>query len=263
MPKYTIFLTRHCLPVGALALGVAAGDVMAQGNKPWDIEVELGAIATTGNTETTSIHAKLDAKQNLERFTNQYILNSLFKEDEVVQDGSKIKETTAEKYLASLKSSYQISTARRAYVFGFASHTHDEFGAYRDYTTIALGYGNWLYASDRLTWFAEAGPGYFRGEKVIGSQVDSSYVLETEQGALLRAATELEWKLSDTAAFKQILSVEAGSDNTRSQSETSLAAAINHSLQMKLALAIANDSKVAPGKEKTDTTTSATLVYKF
>lgn len=245
---------------------VASSVAVGEETKPWMFEFDLGAIATSGNTETTSVHTKLDVKQNLDKWKNEYILSSLFKNDEVTQDdNSKTKEKTAEKYLASAKSAYQLDgETDKSYLFGFVSYTHDKFGSYKTYSTAAVGYGDWLYSTPTLNWFLEAGPGYFRGEKVLPSgDINDPYIYEIEQGALLRVASELEWKFSQTAAFKQILSVETSSDNTRILSETSVAASITNAMQMKFAVAIANDSKVAEDKERTDTTTSATLVYKF
>jgi putative salt-induced outer membrane protein YdiY len=232
--------------------------------RPWDVEVDIGAIATSGNTETTSLQFKVDAKQNLEKWENQYVFNSLFKEDEVEQDDeTSRKEKTAEKYFGSAKFAYLIGV-EKSYLFGFGSHTDDKFGAYRTYSTIALGYGDWLYSGSALNWFVEAGPGYFEGEKVIGSDNDTiPDSITDESGAMLRAATALEWKITSNAEFKQVISVESGADNTRTQSETSLATSINGSMKMKVGFAIANDSDVAPGKEKTDTTTFVNLVYSF
>lgn len=249
----------------AIALAALTTTVFADDEKrPWEVEVDIGAIATSGNTETTSVQFKLDAKQNLENWENQYIFNSLFKEDEVEQDdGTKSQEKTAEKYFASAKFAYLIGV-EESYLFGFGSHTDDKFGAYRTYSTIALGYGDWLYSSPTLNWFVEAGPGYFEGEKVIES--DDELIpdsISDESGAMLRAATAVEWKITSNAEFKQAISVEAGADNTRTVSETSLATSINGSMKMKVGFAVANDSDVAPGKEKTDTTTFVNLVYSF
>ena len=249
----------------ALALTLLTTTVMADEKKrPWDVDVDVGAIATSGNTDSTSLQFKLDAKQNLEKWENQYVFNSLFKEDEVEQDdGTNSKEKTAEKYFASAKFAYLIG-AKKAYLFGFGSHTDDKFGAYRTYSTIAVGYGDWIYSSPTLNWFAEAGPGYFEGEKVTESKdplVPDS--IADESGAILRAATALEWKITSHAEFKQTISIESGADNTRTQSETSLATSINGSMKMKVGFAIANDTDVAPGKEKTDTTTFVNLVYNF
>ncbi len=210
--------------VGGGLVGGFAGSAVAadEPKRPWEVEVDLGAIATSGNTETTSIQAKVDAKQNLEQWENQYILSSLFKEDEVAQDDDTTsKEKTAEKYFGSAKFAYLLGV-EKSYLFGFGSHTTDYFGAYRTYNTIALGYGDWLYSSKSLNWFVEAGPGYFEGKKEIESDdplVPDTYV--DEAGAMLRAATALEWKITATATFKQTVSVEAGSDNTRTQTETS------------------------------------------
>ncbi len=254
------------LVVGGGLVGGFAGSAVAadEPKRPWEVEVDLGAIATSGNTETTSIQAKVDAKQNLEQWENQYILSSLFKEDEVAQDDDTTsKEKTAEKYFGSAKFAYLLGV-EKSYLFGFGSHTTDYFGAYRTYNTIALGYGDWLYSSRSLNWFVEAGAGYFEGKKEIESDdplVPDTYV--DESGAMLRAATALEWKITATATFKQTVSVEAGSDNTRTQTETSLTTSITDAMKMKVGFAVANDTDVAPGKEKTDTTTFINLVYSF
>ncbi len=251
----------------AFALLTAAAASVADENepkRPWDVEIDLGAIATSGNTETTSVQAKLDVKQNLEKWENQYVLSSLFKEDEVTaDDGTKSREKTAEKYFGSAKFAYLIGV-EKSYLFGFGSHTRDDFGAYRTYSTIALGYGDWLYSSQNLNWFVEAGPGYFEGEKVVESEDPSiPDTITDESGAILRAATALEWKITATAEFKQMVSVESGSDNTRTQSETTLSTSISEAMKLKVGFTVANDSDVAPGKEKTDTTTFVNLAYHF
>lgn len=255
MHKLTLVLALSALTTAAFA---------DEKKRPWEVEIDVGAIATSGNTETTSLQFKVDAKQNLEKWENQYVFNSLFKEDEVTQDDDTTsKEKTAEKYFGSAKFAYLLGV-EKSYLFGFGSYTDDKFGAYRTYTTVALGYGDWLYSSPKLNWFVEAGPGYFEGEKVVqgdGDTVPDSIV--DESGAMLRAATALEWKISSSAVFKQMVSVESGADNTRTQTETSLSTSINGSMKMKVGFAVANDTDVAPGKEKTDTTTFVNLVYSF
>lgn len=249
----------------ALALTALTTPVFAEDEKrPWDIEVDLGAIATSGNTDTTSMQFKLDAKQNLDKWANQYIFSSVFKEDEVEQDdGTTATEKTAEKYFGSAKFAYLLGV-EKAYMFGIGSYTDDQFGAYRTYATIAFGYGNWLYSSPTLNWFVEAGPGYFEGEKVIVSDDDTiPDSISDESGAMLRLASALEWQMTENAVFKQVVSVEAGSDNTRTVSETSLSSSISERFKMKVGFDISNDTDVAPGKEKTDTTTYVNLVYSF
>ncbi len=244
-------------------LVVAALPLLAQAEdapRPWDVEVDLGIINTSGNTETSSFQGKLDAKQKLEKWENQYIVSGLYKQDQVEDgNGVKSKETTAEKYFGSLKSAYLIGS-EKSYLFGYGSYTNDKFGAYETYTTLALGYGDWIYSSPRVQWFAEAGPGYFEGKK---PQDEVTGIAMKESGAMLRAASELVWKINGHSEFKQTLSVEAGSDNTRTISETSLATNITDAMKMKVGFNLANDSKVDAGKEATDTTTYVNLVYSF
>ena len=71
------------------------------------------------------------------------------------------------------------------------------------------------------------------------------------------------FRSSPSAEFKQTLSVESGEDNTRTVAESSLSTRINDAMQMKVGFNVANDSDVAPGKEKTDTMTYVNLVYNF
>lgn len=63
---------------GALALAMTA-QAQAEEQKVWTTSAELGAITTTGNTEGTSITGKIDAKQDLTNWSNQYILSAFLK----------------------------------------------------------------------------------------------------------------------------------------------------------------------------------------
>ncbi|MGN0922086.1 MAG: YdiY family protein [Cellvibrio sp.] len=248
------------LPLSIAACLAFSGVAIAEENKPWKVDVDLGVISTSGNTDTTSIQAKVDARQTLDRWENQYIIGGLYKEDQVTaDDGTKTDEKTAEKYFGSAKTAYLLGV-EKSYIFGYVSHAHDKFGAYRDYTTVALGYGDWIVSKPSLTWFAEIGPGYQRGKKPLDTQ---PVTYTTDSGFMLRGASELIWKFSPTAEFKQLVSVESGDDNTRTISETSVSASLNSAMKMKVGVNIANDSDVAEGKEHTDTTTFVNLVYSF
>ncbi len=49
--------------------------------KPFTMEGELGFISTSGNTETTSISAGIQAHQELEKWSNDYVLKGLYKQE--------------------------------------------------------------------------------------------------------------------------------------------------------------------------------------
>lgn len=252
-------MTRHTPMAIAFAALAAAPLASAEENQgPWEISAELGAIATSGNTETTTVQGKIDAVQDLEQWRNNYILSVLFKEDEVTQpDGTERTEKTAEKFAASAKSAYKLAE-EHSNLFVYASHTDDEFAAYSTYTTLAVGYGRRLYDAETMQLDVELGPGYFWAEQEFEDGTS-----ESEDGAVLRGAANFDWQVSENADFKQVLSVEAAQDNTRTQSDTSLSTSINDSMQMKVGFSLTSDTDVAPGKESTDTTTYINLVYKF
>lgn len=245
-------LSSLVLATTAIAATVPA--FAADEQKVWTTSAELGAITTSGNTEGTSVTGKIDAKQELERWSNQYIFSAFFKEDEKKDDqGNKYKEKSAERYLVSAKAAYKL-TEEHDKLFAFASYTDDKFGAYEKYTTVSIGYGTRVYQSTDTSLDAEIGPGYFSGRRSTG---------ETENGAILRGAGSFKWQISESATFTQTLSVEYGDDNTRTIAETALLAKINGALQMKAAFLVQNDSDVPVDKKKTDTQTSLTLVYSF
>lgn len=223
-------------------------------DKVWTTSAELGAITTSGNTVGTSITGKIDAKQELQHWSNQYIFSAFFKEDEKTdENGDKYTEKSAERFLISAKAAYKLEDEfDKLFVFG--SYTDDKFGAYTKYSTLAVGYGTRLYNSEDMSLDTEIGPGYFSGERSTG---------ETEKGFIVRGAGAFKWTISESATFAQTLSVEYGTDNTRTIAETSLQAKVNGSLQMKAAFLVQNDSDVPEGKKSTDTQTSLTLVYSF
>lgn len=223
-------------------------------DKVWTTSAELGAITTSGNTVGTSITGKIDAKQELQHWSNQYIFSAFFKEDEKTdENGDKYTERSAERFLISAKAAYKLEDEfDKLFVFG--SYTDDKFGAYTKYSTLAVGYGTRLYNSEDMSLDTEIGPGYFSGERSTG---------ETEKGFIVRGAGAFKWTISESAIFAQTLSVEYGTDNTRTIAETSLQAKVNGSLQMKAAFLVQNDSDVPVGKKSTDTQTSLTLVYSF
>lgn len=242
----------------ALAALSVAPMALAEEQKPWEVSAELGVIATSGNTETTSVQAKVEAKQYLQKFHNHYIVNGLFKRDQMTnEDGSKEKEKTAEKYFASAKSAYQLEYPN-SNVFGYISHADDKFGSYREYSTVAFGYGTRLFETDTMKLDAEIGPGYFRGKRVLENDMT-----QVEDGLMVRAAAAYHWQFTDTAEFNQTLSIESGSDNTRTIAESSVSTRISGAMQLKVGINIANDSRVAAGKEKTDTLSYVNLVYSF
>lgn len=239
------------LSVAVLATSVQAAE---EEKKNWQASAELGIILTSGNTESTSVKGKIDAKHELDSWSNQYIIDALFKEDEVTNaDGDKETQKTADKYFLSAQGNYKLETKNDS-LFVYAAHTEDKFGAFATISTVAAGYGTRLLESESFFLDADIGPGFTQNETQDGIKDDSFIV---------RGNADFQWVISESATFTQKLSIETGGDNTQTKSDTAIAVKINGSLQMKAGISLTNNSEAPADKEKTDTTSYVTLVYNF
>ncbi|WP_425427711.1 DUF481 domain-containing protein [Bowmanella denitrificans] len=227
--------------------------VPEEAEKPFSLDGELGLISTTGNTKATSFKGRLNAHQELESWSNDYIVEGFYKKDEKTIDEDKVSETTAQKIFGSAQGNYKLENPDHR-VFAFGSYEDDRFSGFEYQATVAGGWAHQLWKNDVSAFSYSIGPGYSFAERDTG---------ESANGAIVRGALDYKWKISDTANFRQLFSTEVGSDNTKSKSETSLSAQINGSLAMKVALILNHNTDVADDVEELDTQTSVTLVYSF
>ncbi|GAC13187.1 DUF481 domain-containing protein [Aliiglaciecola lipolytica] len=240
-----------------------SANVSAEETKPFTMDGEFGLIVTTGNTETTSVKGKLSAHQELEDWSNDFIIEGLYKKDQVTVDEETVSQTTAQKWFVSGQANYKLENPDHR-LFGFASYEDDRFSSYEYQSTIAAGWNQKLWDTDTTSFEYSIGPGYSyaKTEETVDSN-GNIIPSETEKGLIVRAAMDYQWQISDTATFKQLLSTEVGEDNTKSKSVTSLSAKINGSLSMKFTITLDHNSDVAETRENLDTQSAITLVYTF
>jgi putative salt-induced outer membrane protein YdiY len=239
-------MQKSLILMGLLA---AAPAFAADKEKPFSMDGEFGFISTSGNTETTSIKAKLSAHQELEMWSNDFKLEGLYKKDEV----SEVSQTTAQKYFLSGQGNYKLTNPDHR-IFGFASYEDDRFSSFDYQSTIAAGWSQKVWQDDASKLNYSIGPGYSFAKRENG---------ESENGAIVRASVNYQLKISETAQFKQLVSTEVGSDNTKSKSESSVSAKISDGFSLKVSLVLDHNSDVPDGKENLDTQTAVTLVYTF
>ncbi len=222
--------------------------------KPFTMEGELGFISTSGNTETTSISAGIQAHQELEKWSNDYILKGLYKKETVEgDDGEDIEFTSAQKFFGSAQGNYKLANPDNR-LFGFASYEDDRFSNFNYQATVAAGWNQKVLQNKRHTLEYSIGPGYSFIETQDGENLDSMIV---------RASSAYSWKISDTAKFTQTVSTEVGSDNTKSRAESALTATISGNLSMRLSFKLDHNTNVEDDVEKLDTETAVSLVYNF
>ncbi|MCF2948535.1 DUF481 domain-containing protein [Paraglaciecola aquimarina] len=232
-----------------LSLLASSQAFAADKEKPFSMDGEFGFISTSGNTDTTSIKGKISAHQELEMWSNDYKFEALYKKDEV----NDVSQTTAQKYFLSGQGNYKLANPDHR-VFGFVSHEDDRFSSFDYQSTIAAGWSQKLWQDDDSKFSYSIGPGYSFAKRQTG---------ESENGLIVRASMDYRLKISETAQFKQLVSSEVGSDNTKSKSESSVSAQISDGFSLKVSLVLDHNSDVPDGKENLDTQTAVTLVYTF
>ena len=210
----------------------------------WTGEAELGYLKTSGNTDTESLHAKGKIVNERPKWRHTGTIEVVNKSDKGVD--------TADRLYVTGKSDYQING--RSYLFVMLSYDDDRFSGFDYQTTESVGYGYHVIKEEDLRLDVEVGAGDRQNKFADG---------RTSSEGLLRAAGDLEWKLSKTSTFTQALSVESGEDVTISRSLTGLKMQINGNLAAKLAYNVKHTSDVPPGFEKTDKESIVTLVYSF
>lgn len=241
----------------AVILGLASTAVFAQEEeekKPFTMDGEFGLIVTSGNTETTSVVAGINATQELEKWTNVYLVEALFKSQKTTnEDGQESDDTVEQRVFASAQGNYQLANPNhRLFVFG--SYEDDRFGNFKYQGTLAAGWNHLVWEDDKSSFDYSIGPGYSFAEDLEGNDVSE---------AIIRAALNYNWNVSETARFSQTFSTEYGSDNIKSRAESALTASLAGGLSLKLSVQFNHNSDVAPGFENLDTQVAATLVYSF
>lgn len=210
----------------------------------WKASAELGYVSTSGNTDTETLNAKAKASTDRKNWRHVMEITALSSSDTDVK--------TAEKYTLMGQSDYKLEGAN--FLFGVITYENDKFSGYEYRVTEAIGYGRRVIEDTDLILDLEIGPGSRQ------SKLDSG---ETESEGIIRGAAKLDWTVSKTSKFSEVLTVEAGDDVTVTKSVTSLSSQINGSLSMKLTYTYKTTSEVPVGFDDTDTETAVTLVYNF
>lgn len=222
-----------------------AGPVMAEDKAAaWSGEAALGFVMTSGNTDTQSINAKAKAVNEREMWRHAAAVEALNTET--------ASTTTAKRYLVTGQTNYKFKP--RHYVFGLASYEDDQFSGYDWRATEVAGYGYRAIEAPNLILDLEGGPGARQSKLNDGSR---------DNEGMVRLAGNLDWKVSETTNFTEVLTSDIGQDVTISKSVTGLKTQINGSLSMKVAYTVKHTSDVPVGIVKMDRETAVMLVYGF
>lgn len=216
----------------------------AEPESPWSGKATLGYLATSGNTENSTLNTGFEVgytKGKWDHLLNAKAINA-----------SENKVTTAEAYAAGWKSERNITD--HDFIFGRLNYISDRFSGYATQFSQTVGYGRRLIDTDKHKLNAEIGGGARQSELQDGT---------SENETVLRGGIYYKWHFSETALFSQDLTVEGGELNTLLISVTELSAQLVGDLALVASYTIKSNSDVPPLTEKTDTYTALSLEYSF
>ena len=235
------------LLIAGVMSSLFAGTAIAADDKPWAATAELGGTMTSGNTDTSTLKARLDATHTLKEWKNEYYFDTLYSKDD--------DEKTASRWKIGAKGAYVLDETSSIFVLG--EHEQDEFSTYDSVTSIAAGYSKNLFKSDTATLDADLGPGMKFFDVKEG---------DSEKTGILHVGLSYENALSETSKFSQVFVSDIAFEDeksTLSRSETAITANIMGELAMKLGFIVRHDNNAAADKKSVDTETTITLLYTF
>lgn len=221
----------------------------------WRASAEFGFLMRSGNTDSKSWKTKLD----LQRDTELWRHRAAFTYDRAERKTDTGTEIDTDRLFTSIQSNRVFGSNKNSSFFMYGSHEKDKMSSFNYQRTIAAGYGSRYRHNEKLFADFEIGPG-LSYNKPINEKSDVD--------GILRLAANIEWDISESSRFTQLLSSEVGEDNTRSRAVSALTANLNSRLAMRLTLTFTHNTSVGEisngiKPEKLDTETAVTLVYTF
>jgi len=226
-----------------LPFGLSAQEA-DQAEDRWSGKATLGYLATSGNTENATLNTGLEVGFTAGQWAhlaNAFAISS-----------SESDITTAEAYELGWKSERKLSD--KDFLFGRLDWRKDRFGGYDTQFSQTVGYGRRIIDTDKHKLNAEIGAGARQSKLQTGI---------TEDETVIRGGAYYTWDFSETAQFRQDVTVEAGDKNTYTESVSAISAKLLGELALVASYTIKNNSDVPALTEKTDTYTALSLEYAF
>ncbi len=230
-----------------LAALVAPASLMAQDaepESPWSGKATLGYLATSGNTENSTLNTGVEVGYKAGKWAHLLSASAV--------NASEDDSTTAEAYDLGWKSERNITDAD--FLFGRLDWRKDRFGGFDTQFSQTVGYGRRLIDTDKHKLNAEIGAGARQSETQLGV---------TEDETVFRGGMYYKWLISETSEFRQDVTAEGGEDNTYVESVSALSAKVFGDVALVASFTVKHNTDVAPTLEKTDTYTALSLEYAF
>ncbi len=236
-----------------LAALAAPASLMAQDaepESPWSGKATLGYLATSGNTENSTLNTGVELGYKTGKWAHVLTASAV---NASAEDSTTAEEsTTAEAYDLGWKSERNITD--HDFLFGRLDWRKDRFGGFDTQFSQTVGYGRRLNDADKHKLNAEIGAGARQSETQLGVKEDET---------IFRGGMYYKWLISETSEFRQDVTAEGGEDNTYIESVTALSAKLIGDLALVASYTVKHNTDVIAPLEETDTYTALSLEYAF
>ena len=251
-------------PICALSLSLVAVSAIAE-EDGWTGKGEAGISIVGGNSESEIITAGLEIGKKVGKWEHSAELSILKSESEVIVDGARETQETADSLLVGWLSKYTFS--KRAFAYGDLRYLDDEFDSFEDVTTVSAGAGYKVLMREDVKWDVSLGLGYrdteYDLERVTLEELEDAGLEQDIGEATLVATSKYENQLTDTTKFTNNTRIEGASDNSYAQNVSALTVKMNAALALSLKHDVRHNTDPAPGTTSTDRITSFNVVYSF
>ncbi|WP_439534615.1 DUF481 domain-containing protein [Polymorphobacter sp.] len=210
----------------------------------WTGQGEAGGFASSGNTNVTGVSLGINLNKETRKATHKLRGQFDWQRDSGV--------TTRERLLANYEGNFNINP--RLYSLTTLSLERDRFSGFFSRYAGSLGFGYRLAVGPPFRLALEAGPALRQTDFTDGSD---------ELSIAARGGLTSQWVINPNLTLSENASVYVDSFNTSFMSMTSLTARLAGSLSARATFQVNTESNPPDGRQKSDTTSRATIVYSF
>lgn len=224
--------------------------------EPWSGDVGVGYLATSGNSESSSVNGKFELVYTAKRWRNT--LNGAATQSAQEDEATGETRRSAERYTAGDKADFNFT--ERDYAFVAFEWEKDLVGPIRERMSETAGYGRKVLTGPEHTLELELGAGVRQTETQVTPEAP---VAVTSDDAIGRGRLAYRWAFTENNHFAETIKVESGESNTLSESVSELKLQVVGALFALASFTVRQNSDVPPGTEKTDTIASFSLGWTF
>jgi putative salt-induced outer membrane protein len=211
----------------------------------WKGKGEAGVVVASGNTRATTLNLKLNMSKEVDKWKHTLDMAAL----RATTGGS----TIGDRYTAGWQSDYKISD--RTFAFGALRYENDKFSGFKYQASETAGVGYKIINTEKVKLSGQAGAGV--------RQLKNAVTGATSSDAVFTAGLDYENQLNASTKVVDKFRAESGSKNTLYGNFIGVEVKMSTALALSVGLDVRSNTKPPAGLKKTDTLTTANLVYSF